>query len=208
MMSHQETVARVHEYVSALAAWDYPKVWVGEYGITADEQLRRQKSNEEFPSLAVEPGELVEIEGTGHGLTIPSMSADWIDGLYVVEHLMDEVPEDQAPELYVHVREIWAAKRGCVYVLQAWDVDFRPMGVLTDEDRCVAKAFTDDGFVLVPGSPVYRRIAVENLRPEDVDEELVERLEFYARGEPVVAPGYVVPDNERTRRAVDARLDE
>ena len=203
-----EVAAKIHVHVAVLAAMDYPKVWVGEYGMTADELLALQELNEELPEyMRVEPGEAVEIGKSGSGVTMPGVSVDWIDGLWALCNLPDLLmAEGVFAELESHVMEVWAAKNGMVRVVRSWSLAFDPIDEISSLDVMVAKAITEDGYVMVPGVPEYDLVPIESLAPEDVDDDLLERLEFWASGEQVVFPGYVVGDTPRARAAIEARL--
>ena len=193
-----EVAARIRGHVEALAALDYPRVWVGEPGISVEEALAIQEINDELPEyLRVEPGDEVEIEGSGEmGVQVPGMSVDWIDGLWALTYIPDLLLDEGVfADLEEHVMEVWAAKEGMVRVFRCWTLMFEPMGALGPEDIYVAKAVTEDGSVMVPGVPEYDLVPVEALAPEDVDEELLE-----------VQPYYVIGDTPRARTAVETRL--
>jgi len=208
-----EAAARITGYVEELAALDYPKVWVGEYGITAAELLTLQDLNEGLPEyMRVEPVEAFEVEESGAGLTMPGISADWIDGRWALFNLPFSLMAGGVvfAELEEHVMTLSAAKDGQVRVCRSCRLAFEPMGEISPIDRGivsrVARAVTEDGYVLVPGVPEYAYVPIEDLVPEDVDEELLEDLGFWASGEQVVAPGYVIEDTPWARAAVEARL--
>jgi hypothetical protein len=100
----EERMNAIRSYVAELAAMEYPKVWVGREGITVEELLFLQETNDKVPDwLRVEPGEFVGLEDTGVGVEIPSVSVDWLDGLYVLENLRDELPDEVYAGLYEEV---------------------------------------------------------------------------------------------------------
>jgi hypothetical protein len=54
-----KAISDIRDHVATLAERDYPKVWVGKVGLTADELLALQEANDPNPDwLRVEPEEL------------------------------------------------------------------------------------------------------------------------------------------------------
>ena len=132
--------------------------------------------------LDVEPGEFVQIEGTGSGIQIPNVSYKYLNGLWVIEnmcHLLDDAVE---AELHTEVLYIYAAKRGMVPLIEdSWE-------------RFAAGIAPD--ITLVP---------IKNLRSCDVRNILLEDLEFYVE-EPETMGPYVIEDSEEARGALEERL--
>ena len=249
----------IEEAVQELAAMDYPRVWIGEGGITADELLaielvndderreawermnpdERREAWDEIPEgereglhepprrwsdlpsgvreglkapLEVEPGEYVGIEGTGGGLRMPEVGVNWLDGSWVLRHMPDLLPPDVVPglgDLQEEVGCIEAAKRGGVVVKTAAVVRYAPEDALTEDDGAfiVSASFAPGGGALAVVFEGYRTgfVALEDLTPAHVDEDLLETLEFH------VSDGmgpYVIEDSERARWALKQRLGE
>jgi hypothetical protein len=102
-----------------LASLEYPRVWIGQEGMTADELLNLQMDNEELPEwMRVDPGELVQVEGDegGGGLQVPEVSHRWLDGLWVYENMLHALPGHELAELEMEVLHIFAAKQDKVPV--------------------------------------------------------------------------------------------
>ena len=251
----------IERAVRELAQMDYPKVWIGEEGITADELLAKQQANEDVrreawermnpderrevwdekiperekeglhepprrwsdlpegvregleAPLEVEPGEFVSIEGAeGGGIQMPEVGFNWLDGRWVLRHMPDLMPVDVSPglgDLQEEVGYIEAAKRGDVVVKTACVVKFASEDALTEADRAfVASASCAPGgeaLAVVFEGYERRFVPLDDLAPEDVDEDLIEILEFH------VSDGmgpYVIEDSERARRALRERLGE
>jgi hypothetical protein len=250
----------IERAVRELAQMDYPKVWIGEEGITADELLAKQLANEderreawegmnpderrkvwdeEIPErekeglhepprrwsdlpegvreelktpLEVEPGEFVSIEGTEGGIQMPEVGLNWLDGRWVLLHMPDLMPVDVSPglgDLLEEVGCIEAAKRDGVVVKTACVVKFTSEDALTESDGAfIASApFAPGGEALVVVFEGYERrfVPLDDLAPEDVDEDLLETLEFHVSDS--IDP-YVIEDSERARRALRERLGE
>jgi len=207
----RETLERIKDAVSEIAEMDYPKVWVGKLGMTADELLDLQMSNDESPEwMRVEPGEFVGILGdnSGAGIAIPEPSDQWLDGLSIYETgLYRHIDPYVNAELSAAVRVILAAKRGEVPIEESWGLEFMELGELDEDDIAVAKAFTPDGKVLVPAVPKYRYVRVEDLTPDDVDDDLLDYLELYASDGPYAMGEFVIEDTPVIREALERRLE-
>jgi hypothetical protein len=207
----RETLEHITEAVRELAEMDYPKVWVGKPGMTADELLSLQMINDESPEwMRVEPGEFVGIEGdnSGTGIAVPEPSDQWLDGLAIYKTGLHRYLDPYVnAELSDAVRIIYAAKRGEVPVEESWGLEFIEVDELDEDDIAVAKAFTPDGRVLVPTVPKYRYVRVEDLAPEDVDEDLLESLEFFVGEGPEVMGPYIIEDTPAAREALERRLE-
>jgi hypothetical protein len=133
---------------------------------------------------------------------LPEPTDDSLDGLWVLENLRDELGEDMFAELAGDVRPILGAKRGTVPVVRSWKLSFEPMDEIADEDVVVAKAVTEEGFVLVPGVPVYEYVPVEELSAHDVDESLLDELSFRVAEGPETMGPYIIEDSPRVRAAL------
>jgi hypothetical protein len=140
--------------------------------------------------------------GTATDDMLPEPTDNWLDGLWALENLRDELGEDMFAELAGDVRPILAAKRGKVPVVRSWKLSFEPMDEIASEDVLVAKAVTEEGFVLVPGVPNYDYVPVEELGPHDVDESLLNELWFYVAEGPETMGPYIIEDSPRVRAAL------
>ena len=107
------------------------------------------------------------------------------------------------------VRVIYHAKHGRVPVTESWNIEFKEMDELDIEggDVGVAKAFTPDGKLLVPMTPNYRYVHVEDLTSEDVDDALVDYLECYSMEGPYAMGPFIIEDTPEARVAVERRLE-
>jgi hypothetical protein len=209
-----KVMAQIREHVSVLAKLDYPKVWVGEVGITADELLALQEFNDEVPDwLRVEPGEFVGIEGTDAGIQMPEASVDWIEGPTALQFIPDHFAEGELGNLQDEVGVIRAAKLNAVMVLRAFTISFAvgdEVDELSVDDRISIRTawFEHDGqpaAMFYTGS-TYLMVPLDELTTTDVDDDLLEELELYASGEPW-GP-YVVEDTLRARALVASRLQD
>lgn len=218
----QEEYTRVKEAVEALAEMEYPKVWVGKEGITPEEAMAEGQFKLSLAMEALEDGTPEEAEEVWAELgtesdeppveTVTPISVNWVDALTVYKKGLHRYidPDDEA-ELSSATRVIGHAKHGRVPVVYAWGVDFKDMEDLDHEngDIEVAKAFTHDGRVLVPTVPKYNYVDVEDLAPEDMDDDLLDYLECYAsKGSYVMVNSFVMEENAATLEAVDSRLEE
>ena len=229
-----ELVSRIRDMAAQLAEREYPRVWIGEPGITpvellADQnyveeerrdawekmtQQRRKEILEETPEelrehisdemlmqppqkwedlpqqlrarlrhgLEVDPGEFVEIEGTGIGLQMPKVSFEFLDGLWVLENMRDELHESVGAELDQEVLYIFAAKQGKVPLI----VDSR--------ERYEAGI-----------APDISLASIDDLTPQDLGNIQLEEMELYVENPEPMGP-YVIEDSERARRALAERL--
>ena len=178
-----EVMTEVKRLVSELASLDYPRVWVGEAGMTPEEVLRLQERNDQGPDwLRVEPGEFVATEGSESraGIQMPKASYQYLDGLWVLENMAGEVEEQMYAELSREVLYIQAAKKGMVPVVRG-SVERYQAGHAPD-------------IVLV---------ALDELAPEDAG-DVLEALKFCAHD--TMGP-YIMKDSEAAREAVERRLE-
>jgi hypothetical protein len=76
------------------------------------------------------------------------------------------------------------------------------MDEIASEDVLVAKAVTEEGFVLVSGVPNYAYVPVDELGPHDVDENLLDEPSFRAMEGPETMGPYIIEDSRRVRAAV------
>jgi hypothetical protein len=236
----QEKYARVREAVRELAEMEYPKVWVGEVGMTPDEAAAEERwifaeqkewweeatsaeRDEAWTLLAEDEREgydsppaswddlpdVLKQELLGRWKT-PETSEEWIDGLSVYESgLHRHIDPHVKAELSEAVRVIHHAKHGRVPVTESWDIEFKEMDELDVEggDIGVAKAFTPDGKILVPMTPNYRYVRVEDLTSEDVDDALLDYLECYSMDGPNAMGEFVIEDTPEAQAAVERRLE-
>jgi len=115
-------------------------------------------------------------------MQMPGPSVDWIDGLWALENMRDELPESLAAELHGEVLPRYAAKRGEV--------------VLKHDSRELYEAD-------IP--PERWRVRVEDLTADDLPFLDMEELDFYTREVEPMGP-FVIPDTPRARAAVEERL--
>jgi hypothetical protein len=94
--------------------------------------------------------------GTAEEGLLPEPTDDSLDGMWALVNLRDELDEEMYAELAGDVRPILAAKRGTVPVVRSWRLSFEPMDEIAEDDVLVAKAVTEEGFVLV-SCPKKRR---------------------------------------------------
>jgi hypothetical protein len=160
--------------------------------------------------LAV-PGEPMEVEGEiSFTFEAPDISVNWVDGLSVYETgLYRHIDPDVNAHLSEAVRVIYHAKHGRVPVRESWNIEFKEIGELDVEggDIGVAKAVTPDGKVLVPVTPNYRYVRVEDLTSEDVDDDLLYYLECYSMEGPYAMGQFVIEDTPEAQAAVERRLE-
>jgi hypothetical protein len=140
--------------------------------------------------------------GTAEEGLLPEPTDDSFDGLWALLNLRDELGEDMFAELAGDVRPILAAKEGKVPVEWSWRLPFEPMDETAEDDVLVAKAVTEDGFVLVPGVPDYAYVPVEELGPHDVDEGLLNDLSFHVSDGPQTMGPYIIEDSPCVRAAL------
>jgi len=207
-----EARQRIEYAVRKLAGMDYPRVWIGEEGMTADELLDLQMLNDEGPEwMRVDPGELVQVEGDEEeeergGLRMPEVSHHWLDGLWVYENMPRALPGHVLAELEAEVLHVFAAKQGMVLVQtllkEREDISQRHREPL--DGLAVARHFDPDSDA--PGyTLLVRLVPLDGLTPDDVNEELIDALEFYSDGASGIP--YVIEDTDQARRALEERLN-
>ncbi len=173
-------VAEIRRHVVELAKREYPRVWIGEEGMTPEEYLAMEEMNAELPEeMRVQPGEFVEVEGGAGGVQVPKIGYEYLDGLWVIENMRDALDEAAEAELHREVLYIYAAKRGEVPV------------VSDSRERYEAGL-----------APEIHRVPLSELAPEDAD-DVLDAVEFYAND--TMGP-YVIEDSERARAALEERL--
>ena len=155
--------------------------------------------------LEVQPGELVALKESEELGVQVSKVREYLDGLYVIENMRTEMNPHQYAELEFEVGYIRAAKQGRVRIQIAWDLEFKPLHLLTEEDQLFTKAITEEGLAMVYLGSRYADVPLDELSPEAVDDELLETLEFYTSES--MGP-YVIEDSEKARHALDKRLAE
>lgn len=211
-----EIVARVRELVREIASREYPLVWVGKLGMTEEDLSEFRKMNEELPEyMRAEPGETVGVGGDAEGFQIPEAGGPRLNGLDVIRHLSGEMQEESEAELHHEVMQLYAAKQGKVLIYVGDDIEWVPKGRLTDADMPWLVGLPESG----PGSGLQARreiakedlppivgvwtggrtkaVPVDELTPEQVDEDLLEDLQYYAtRG--TTGP-FVIPETERVK---------
>lgn len=212
--SPAERLSEVRELLSDLANQDLPPVWVGEEGMTAEELLALQESNEELPEyMQVQPGELVEVDGFEGGIRMPKPGVPRLHALDVLRYLEEEMQPEVYVDLSRHVGHIQAAKEGRVFVHVADEVEWVPKERLTHDDfswglvgipgRKTPLFYRYDidvtelpDVVGVCGEERYDTVPIEDLEPEYIDEDFVQGMEVYAEGG--FGP-YVIPETERVK---------
>jgi len=223
-MSDPEMMARIKSAMEELAARDYPRVWIGEPGMTPEQYLALEEANDSGPEwLRIEPGEFVAIEDRSGevrgGISVPKISHRYLDGLYVVRHMPDALHPDVYAELHAEVMHIYAAKHGQVWVTVSENLEWKPKHEITPEDRLslvgipgVPQRERQDlplekmpDVVGVAGDFRTRRVPVDALTPADVDEHTLEELEFYVSDPEPMGP-YVIEETERAEEALNRRL--
>ena len=203
--------AEIRRCVAEIAEKRYPRVWVGKPGITPEELLHIQEINEESPDwLRIEPGEPFEFDGMVVGSLVPDVSVDWIEGEKALRLIPDHFVEGELGNLQAEVEVIRAAKEGAVMVHSAFTIAYavgEEVDALSEDDRLsICAAWLDyDGrpaAMFYTGS-TYRMVPLDELTGDDVDEHLLETLDFYAGDtfEP-----YVVEETPRSRALVELRL--
>jgi hypothetical protein len=230
-----DIVCRIRDMAAQLAKREYPRVWIGEPGITPEQLLADQNFDEEArrdawekmtrqerkeileetpedlrehisdeilmqppqkwedlpqqlrerlrDGLEVDPGEFVEIWGTGMGLEMPKVSYEYLDGLWVLENMRYELHESVEAELHQEVLYIFAAKQGKVPVI----VDSR--------ERHEAGI-----------APDISLTSIDDLTPQDLGNIRLEEMKFYIEDPEAMGPD-VLEDSGRARRALDERLE-
>jgi hypothetical protein len=211
-----EIMARVRAFVEEIASRDYPLVWVAKPGMTEEDLSEFRKINEHLPVyMRAEPGEFIGVEGSTEGFQIPDVGGPRLNGLNVIKHLSGEMQEEDEAKLLQEVMFIYAAKQGKVVVRVSDEIAWVPKGQLTDDDM--------PWLVGIPGNNIdqnlqtRREIAIEalppvvgiwtgtrttavpinELTPEEVDEDLLNDLEGYTAGETMGS--FVIPETERVR---------
>jgi hypothetical protein len=150
----------------------------------------------------------MEVEGEiSFTFEAADISVNWVDGLSVYETgLYRHIDPGVNALLIEAVRVIYHAKHGRVPVTESWNIEFKEINDLDIEgdDVGVAKAFTPDGKVLVPMTPNYRYVRVEDLTSEDVDDALLNYLECYSMDGPYAMGQFVIEDTPEAQIAVEA----
>lgn len=209
---------QVRELVREIAHREYPLVWVGKAGMTPEELLEFQKMNAELPEyIRAEPGELVGVEGSGEegSFRIPEVGGPRLSGLDVIMDLSGEMQEEPEAELRHEVMHVYAAKQGKVLVQVADEIEWVPKERLTDEDRAWLVGVPGVGMSQSPSvsrdvvvtdlPPVVgvwigtrtRAVPVDEVAPEQVDEDLLKDLEYQAAGG--TARSFVVPETPKVK---------
>lgn len=166
-----EVVAKMKSLVEEIADRDYPDVWVGKAGMTAVHLLELQEMNEGLPEeMRLEPGEVVQAEGTDGGFQIPEVGGTRLSGLDVVRYLKDEMDPIQFEELWDEVVRVNLAKEGKVL-------------------RTI--------FLSSEGLPDINFTTTVDEIPAAWAEEFIAELEFYAQGG--MGFDYVIPETERVK---------
>lgn len=167
-----QTVAKMKSLVEEMAERGYPDVWVGEVGMTAYDLLQRQELNEGLPEeMRLEPGELVQAEGTDGGIQIPEVGGTRLNCLDVVRYLEDEMDERDCIELWHDVDRVQLAQQG---------------RVLCKVPPSATGLFHD----------VYLPLTADEV-PASSAEDVIDDLEFHVLGG--TGLNYVIPETERVK---------
>jgi len=205
-----EILTQVRALAQEIANRKYPLVWVGRAGMTPEELAEFRKMNEELPEyIRAEPGEFLGVEGRGKGFRIPEVGGPRLNGLAVVMDLSGVMPEVAEAKLRHEVMHIYAAKQGKVLIQVADEIEWVPKNRLTDEDTAWLVGVSGFGMgqelrtghdVAVEDLPPIvgvwigtrtKAVPVDDVTPEQVDEDLLKDLEHQAAGgtaEPFVIP--------------------
>jgi len=170
----EETSEELREHISDEMLMQPPQKW---------EDLPRQLRDRLRHGLEADPGEFVEIEGTGMGLQMPKVSYEYLDGLWVLENMRYELHESVEAELDRHVLYVFAAKQGKVPV------------IADSRERYEAGI-----------APDISLASIDDLTPRDLGNIRLEEMELYVEDFEPMGP-YVLEDSERAQRALDERLD-
>lgn len=229
-----ETVSRIRSMVAQLAEREYPRVWIGEPGMTPEELLELQNANEELRRESWE-----EMTPQERKATLEAMPEE------LREHLSDvmlaqppEKWEDLPEQLREHVRHplevdpgefvevedtgsgLRMPKVSYEYLDGLWVLE--NMRHALDEDveaeldrEVLYISAAKQGKVPIikdskeryeAGLPPDIRLAVtDHLTPEDLENVRLDEMQFYIE-EPEAMGPYVIEDSEEARRALDERL--
>jgi hypothetical protein len=127
--------------------------------------------------------------------------------LWVYENMPDALPGNVLAELEVEVLHVFAAKQGKVPVStilrEREDISHRHREPL--DGLVVVRHFDPDSYT--PGyTSLIRLVPLDELAPDDADEELMSALEAHAAGGASGIP-YIIEDTEQARRALEERLN-
>ena len=196
-----ETLAQVRAFIREIANREYPLVWVGRPGMTPEELVEFRKMNEKLPEyIRAEPGEYLSVEGRGKGFRIPEVGGPRLNSLTVVMDLSGVMPEEAEAKLRHEVMHIYAAKQGKVLIQVADEIEWVPKGRLTDEDTAwivgvpgfsMGQDLRDPHDVVIEDLPPIvgvwigtrtKAVPIDEVTPEQVDEDLLKDLEHQAAG--------------------------
>jgi|SRR5215217_2140649 len=227
-MTEPGTLGEIRKAVEELAALDYPRVWIGEEGMTPDEYLSMEEWNKEDRREAWEGATAQDRREV-----FDEMPEDLRER--VPEELFEEPPAkwDELPEwlreqmrgpLEVEPGEfvgieggeggIQIPKIGHEYLDGLWVILNMP-DVLSDQARVELerevshiRAAKQGAVLTIRDSPERMApdvwpVPVERLTDDDLSHVRLDEMRFYA--EDTMGP-YVVEDSERTRAALEQRL--
>jgi hypothetical protein len=205
-----EIVDQLRGFIQEIAKRQYPLVWVGKVGMTPQELQEFRKMNEELPEfIRAEPGEFLSVGGREGGFRIPEVGGPRLNGLDVIMNLSGVIPEEAEAKLRHEVMHIYAAKQGKVLIQVADEIEWVPKGRLTDEDTAWLVGIPGFGMgqdlrarpdVVVEDLPPIvgvwigtrtKAVPIDEVTPEQVDEDLLKDLEHQAAGgteDPFVIP--------------------
>jgi hypothetical protein len=227
----REIIARIKSAVARLAEREYPRVWIGEPGMTPEELLALQNTNEELRRELWEqmsqqernevweetPGDLPdEIRG--------QPPEKWED---LPEQLREKIRHslEVDPGEFVEVEDtgmgLRTPKVSYEYLDGLWVLE--NMRYALDEeveaelDREVLyiSAAKESKVPIIEDSreryeagipPDIRLVSMDNLSPEDLENIRFDEIEFYIEDPEGMGP-YVIEDSEEAQQALAERLD-
>jgi hypothetical protein len=211
-----EILAQVRALIEEIANREYPLVWVGRAGMTPEELVEFRKMNEELPEyIRAEPGEFLSVEGRGKGFQIPEVGGPRLNSLTVVMDLSAVMPEEAEAKLRHEVMHIYAAKQGKVLMQVADEIEWVPKDRLTDEDAAWLVGVpgfgmgqelqAGNGVVVEDLPPIVgvwigtrtKAVPIDEVTPEQVDEDLLKDLEHQAAGG--TANPFVIPETPEVK---------
>ena len=211
-----EIVDQLRGFIQEIAKRQYPLVWVGRAGMTPEEIVEFRRMNEELPEyMRAEPGEFLSVEGRGKGFQIPEVGGPRLNSLTVVMDLSGVMPEEAEAKLRHEVMHIYAAKQGKVLMQVADEIEWVPKGRLTHEDTAWLVGIPEFNMgqdlrarpdVVVEDLPPIvgvwigtrtKAVPIDDVTPEQVDEDLLKDLEHQAAGG--TADPFVIPETPEVK---------
>ena len=141
---------------------------------------------------------------------MPDVSVDWIEGEKALKLVSNHFVDSDLGNLWAEVAVIRAAKAGAVMVQTGFTIAYavgEEVDALSEDDRFSIRAawpeYDGGPAVMYYTGSTYRMVPLDELTGGDVDEHLLEDLDFHACDtfEP-----YVVEETSRSRALVELRL--